>query len=474
MTVRNLVDLEPIVLAPLDSKQDGLMLDRAPLHRAYTRPGLCYSPRVPAAVAERMDRAPADTLPLLDAEAAVGLDRDLHFLNGLMRDLAEAGLDQQAILDVLTRRLVGVLGEVCVVRFFTPDERSLLTAAVHHEDPDVGADLRALLVEPYPVSADRLAGPTDGVAYLPSTPRFRAAAVATAPLRAGGRPLGTLDVAREAGAPYTPAEETLLQEVADRAAVLLDHARAFGEAVDALRIRDDVLSAVSHDLKAPLTVIDVTAQLMEREVNDGGINPRLVRRIMDASHRMAASLTELVDVARLQMGESLRLELAPLELVALVRQAAGDHQQAAPRHTVVVETDLPELVGMWDATRLRRALDNLVSNAVKYSPAGSQVTVRIQRVQQDDQAWAQVEIADQGVGIPAADLPHVFERFRRGANVGRVGGAGIGLAVVEGIVRQHGGAVSAASKEQEGSCFTLRLPLDTVLAPPPAPPVFQR
>ena len=119
-----------------------------------------------------------------------------------------------------------------------------------------------------------------------------------------------------------------------------------------------------------------------------------------------------------------------------------------------------ELVGFWDAARLERVIANLVNNAIKYSPEGGEVIVRITR-DTDEASWAVVAVEDHGIGIPKSDLPRVFERFQRGANVqGRIGGAGIGLASARQIVEQHGGSIGVQSQKGVGSTFTVRLQLD--------------
>ena len=116
---------------------------------------------------------------------------------------------------------------------------------------------------------------------------------------------------------------------------------------------------------------------------------------------------------------------------------------------------------MWDADRLTRVLENLVANAVKYSPAGSTVVVRVDREEAPDGPLAVLSVADQGVGIPAADLPHIFERFRRGGNVaGRIAGSGLGLWGSQRIVAQHGGTIAIDSTEGRGTTVTVRLPLE--------------
>jgi signal transduction histidine kinase len=229
-------------------------------------------------------------------------------------------------------------------------------------------------------------------------------------------------------------------------------------------LREEVLAAVSHDLRNPLTSIQATAQLVERSVQrQAGLSPeRLItsmRRIQDATHRMEEWIGELIDVARLQAGQELSLRLGPTSLGSLVSEAAAELQCAAPGRRVLVHLPPAEVTGMWDATRLRRAIDNLLSNALKYSPSGEDVEVEVGQVEQQGVRWATLRVTDQGMGIPSADLPHLFEHFRRGRNVGWISGAGIGLASAHRIVQQHGGRLEVTSREGAGSSFTLWLPI---------------
>ncbi len=119
-----------------------------------------------------------------------------------------------------------------------------------------------------------------------------------------------------------------------------------------------------------------------------------------------------------------------------------------------------ELVGTWDMPRMERVLDNLLSNACKYSPEGTEVCVALAREETPDGAWGVVRVQDHGVGIPAADLPHVFERFHRAGNVrGRFAGTGLGLPGARQIVERHGGTITVESQEHRGTTVTIRLPL---------------
>jgi signal transduction histidine kinase len=179
-------------------------------------------------------------------------------------------------------------------------------------------------------------------------------------------------------------------------------------------------------------------------------------RIDDAVNRMDGQIGELLDTARLQIGQPLDLERVPTDLVRLAQEAVEACRQGAPEHTLEFHPDLPEIVGEWDAPRLRRVVDNLLGNAVKYSPRGSEVRVRV--ALKVDTAVLQVE--DNGIGIPEEDLPHIFEWFYRAGNAPEgVAGTGIGLAGAQHVVQQHGGTIAVESKVGVGTRFTVHLPI---------------
>jgi signal transduction histidine kinase len=173
---------------------------------------------------------------------------------------------------------------------------------------------------------------------------------------------------------------------------------------------------------------------------------------------LSAQLDELNLVAG-QGGQALELSVQPTDVIALVREAAAARQLGSDTHRIEVETNVEELVGSVDATRLARVVDNLLANAAKYSPAGRDIKVQVQRVEFESQPWAVLAVRDEGIGIPPADLAHIFERFRRGGNVGSIPGSGVGLAAAREIVEAHGGTIAAESSGGAGSTFTVRLPL---------------
>jgi signal transduction histidine kinase len=157
------------------------------------------------------------------------------------------------------------------------------------------------------------------------------------------------------------------------------------------------------------------------------------------------------------MGQALQLDLRQTDLVGLARRLIGEHQ-AAGRH-ISLDADSPELLGWWDEARLSRVLANLLDNAVKYSPQGAQVEVEVAVVQRDGEDHAVLRVRDHGQGIPPEDLAQVFERYYRGSNVADgTSGSGLGLAVAQQIVAQHGGAIEIDSQPGIGTTVSVRLP----------------
>lgn len=172
--------------------------------------------------------------------------------------------------------------------------------------------------------------------------------------------------------------------------------------------------------------------------------------------QLVSQVQELRDLAVFEAGAPLQLAREPVDLCSLAEEIVTAWRIRADGH--VVRLQLPEetVIARVDRTRVRRALSNLLDNAVKYSPPGSEVLLSVAR----EGADAVLSVRDRGVGIPEADLPHVFERFRRAANVREsVEGTGLGLVAVRQIAEAHGGSVQVESAEGRGSTFTLRLPL---------------
>ena len=260
--------------------------------------------------------------------------------------------------------------------------------------------------------------------------------------------------------------------LAAQAAVAVENARLYQQAQDELTARERAqaekeafLDAVAHDLGNPLTTVKGQTQLLRRRAQQDRADPATLEiglaAIEAATDRATRLIGELTDTARLEAQRPLELRRTAVNLVALTEASITDFQAAAAGQQLLLETDIAEVIGLWDADRLTRVLENLIANAVKYSPAGSTVVVRVEREETPVGPYAVLSVADQGVGIPAADRPHIFERFRRGGNVaGRFAGSGLGLWGSQRIVAQHGGRIAIDSTEGKGTTVTVRLPLD--------------
>jgi signal transduction histidine kinase len=235
------------------------------------------------------------------------------------------------------------------------------------------------------------------------------------------------------------------------------------QAQDAVSVRDESLSEIAHDLGQPLAALRLTADSLKESIGHEATSALSrfigdVERIDRAAGQISAMISELSDLARLQMGRDLALQKRPTDLVALAESTVRDFKRTTKRHQLRVESVDKELTGEWDPVRLQRVVSNLLSNAIKYSPKGGEVVVSLARIGPDGEAWAELRVTDHGIGINEADLPHVFDRFFRGRNVGlEMSGSGIGLAGVKQIVEQHGGSISIESEEGQGTTVTVLL-----------------
>jgi len=278
-----------------------------------------------------------------------------------------------------------------------------------------------------------------------------------------GRNLGVIQLSdKYDGSEFTSEDESILVQLAQMASVAIENVELYQQAQKALRGRDELLSIVSHDLKNPVGTVKGYAQLLQRLIKrEGTVNSEQVvdglTKIDETSTKMTALINELVEHARLQSGQPLTLDRQTTDLVAMVQQVIEEQQRTTTRHQILLETNLQELVGIWDAIHLQRVIVNLLSNAIIYSPGGGDITVTV--VQPDD-TTARLTVRDHGMGIPEAELPHIFEQFQRAGNTrSTIKGVGIGLASTRQVVEQYGGTIVVESQEGVGSEFIVLLPL---------------
>jgi len=214
-----------------------------------------------------------------------------------------------------------------------------------------------------------------------------------------------------------------------------------------------LVADVSHELRTPLTTIQGNLDLLRRgAAEEPGMRAEALRAIEDETARMRRLVNDLLLLAQADAG--LQLQLKPVEMDTLLLEIYRQAQVMASGVSVRLGAeDQASVLG--DVDRLRQLLLNLVDNALKYTPAGGQVTLTLRR----QAGWVQVSVEDNGVGIASEDLPHVFERFYRAdPSRTRHSGSGLGLAITQWIARAHGGRIEVESRLSVGSTFTLWLP----------------
>ncbi|MFN7916574.1 MAG: ATP-binding protein [Vicinamibacterales bacterium] len=236
------------------------------------------------------------------------------------------------------------------------------------------------------------------------------------------------------------------------------------ELVRANRLKDDFLATLSHELRTPINAILGWAQILTMADFSEERLARGIDTITRNARLQARMVEDLLDISRIVTG-SVRLDLQAVELGAVIDQALDGIRPAAEAKRLAVYADIDRDAGVTaDPTRLQQVLWNLLSNAVKFTPPGGQVSLTARREGGD----VRITVADSGVGIAPAFLPHVFERFRQADSspTREHGGLGLGLAIVRHIIELHGGTVDARSDGPgHGAEFTVRLPARSAVAP---------
>ncbi len=281
------------------------------------------------------------------------------------------------------------------------------------------------------------------------------------PLRARGQIHGALTLVRgDARRPYDRHDLASIEQLAERCALALENAELYRAAQRAIVVRDQFLAIASHELKTPLTAMLGYARLLQRRNQRehllGERDTRALKTIASQGARLEGLINLLLDLSRIETGH-LEIATAPVDLRALVHRLVEDTLPTLDQHTItLIDTGEP-LIIIGDELRLEQVAQNLLQNAIKYSPHGGSITLNIAH----DGADAVLSVADQGVGIPEASLPQLFTRFYRAPNVEamHISGTGIGLYVVHQIVSRHHGSIEVESSEGHGSTFRVRLPL---------------
>lgn len=253
------------------------------------------------------------------------------------------------------------------------------------------------------------------------------------------------------------AYSVVLRDVTERQRFVDENAQLVRDLLGAVAARDDMLSIVSHDLRNPVNAVKMLASAILRS-NDSAPLPQPVTEhatvMLQAARQMDSLIQDLLDVSKLESG---RMAVQPrvVSMPELVAEVAGVLRLAAQEGGVVVSTTFPEKLPDVDVDpdRISQVLANLISNGIKYTPNGGQV--RVSAVSDED--VVRVTVEDTGVGIPAPELPRVFDRFWQSKRTNR-SGAGLGLTIARGLVRAHGGRIWLESTVGSGTLVHFTVP----------------
>jgi len=401
-------------------------------------------------------------------------------------------LDYEQTLATLARMLVPAFGDWCAVHLLEGGE--LRQVSVAHVDPErvamareyhrkyppdprqdhgIWKVLRTGQSELYnDVSAQRLAATVPDAERVAMLEALGLTSILIAPIRARDTILGSLSiVAAGSERRYDERDLRLLEELGRRAGHAIEQARLYRaaqesaeRALEAGRVKDEFLATVSHELRTPLNAILGWASLLQGRSTDASI-AKGIDVIYRNAQAQAKIIEDILDVSRIITGK-LKLESKPADLVAITRDAIDVVGPSARAKQIEIELDSPgefcPLVG--DPERLRQVVWNLLSNAVKFTGQRGRVRVEIRQ----EASTLVLRVSDTGIGIEPSFLPYVFDRFKQAdsSTTRRVGGLGLGLALVRHIVELHGGDVSAESEGPgKGATFIVRLPVRAVVAP---------
>ena len=412
--------------------------------------------------------------------------------------LADAGaffssnIDPEWVTQAIAERVAEVLGDWSAVILRTADSNELRVASIHHRDmasmglawsyiyrqPLVAGEgiIGQVVTTGYPsltTNAGHWSAQTDTTSY--HTPSKQLASLLVLPLRTRREILGALVIAaNDPDRAMTEDKLPLAELLAERAALAIENSKLYTEQVEARRkvedlsrLKDEFLSIASHELRTPVTSIKGYTQLAKTLIreNDLETSEEYLDIALDQIDRMSRLILELLDVSRIETGR-LEIRREPIPWPEFVRDVVNRHHTAVSDRQFHLNVPDGGKVVNGDRDRLEQVLGNLLENAVKYSPDGSEIFVNAE--DKGDQIITSV--CDRGIGIPTDELAQVFERFHRGRQVSSTnyGGLGLGLYITRQIVERHNGSIWVESKEGSGTTFHFSLPTADVGADKPA------
>ncbi|MDR3606031.1 MAG: ATP-binding protein [Oligoflexia bacterium] len=401
-----------------------------------------------------------------------------EFLAKLTQTLSQSLKYEQTLSD-LAHLVVPDLSDWCAIDLISEKEE-IQRFTVVHSDPsksELARDLKSKFTPSIFKIDQNLADVMSGRSILvtaddwknvnPSTaPRqmkliqaLGVSSYAVIPLRARGQTFGAISLFT-ANRSLTPEDLAFFEEVGRTAALAVDNARLFENAQRALQTREDTLAIVCHDLKNPLTAIQLGVELL-RVTLSSKAPPEILqgqfKKIADNIEKSAKQANQLVksllDLATIESG-NFQIETSPMPVREVIQEALALIGVLAAQKEIQLKDEFSDspCIALVDHIRILQVMSNLLGNAVKFTPPGGAICVRSECESNE----VRISVIDSGTGIAADFLPHLFDRYYQPKSSRRQG-TGLGLFIAQGIVEAHGGTISVRSEVGKGSCFTFTL-----------------
>jgi PAS domain S-box-containing protein len=385
-------------------------------------------------------------------------------------------LDERTTLEQLARVAVPDIADWCIVDLLAHDQLDHVAIA-HHDEAKLEAAQRyarndrresagydaawqivrtgkpAMVAE---ISDQMLAGAARDAEHLRLLRELGFRSWIGAPLVARGAAIGVIHLVMSgSNRRYRASDLEIAVELGQRAGFAVDNARLYHEAQTAIRVRDDLLAIVSHDLANPLHVIDLGASLLLQQYGADARARKHIDAIRRSAERMGRLINDLLDMASINAGK-LAIKPAPVDARELVSEVLDSHEPFAHERGIAIvrDCDVGGVTLDIDRDRIAQAFGNLLGNAIKFCAPGDVITVRAERVSDG----VRFTFADTGPGIAPPDLLHIFEPYWSGRS-GRKKGAGLGLFITRAIVEAHAGRIEVDIQPGRGASFVVTLPI---------------
>ena len=479
LTIVNTLGLQSYMGVPLIARGKtigAITFSSVQPHRRYTPNDLLFAQDLARLVALTLDNARLYQKAQDEIAERRQIENNLLFLSEASKILA-ASLDYQTTLANIARLAVPHIADWCTIDMRT--EHGIQQLALAHVDPEkiqwaqelnqknppdpnartgIPNVLRTGKADFYPdISDDLLVAVARDEEELALMRNIGFTSVMIVPLLVRGNAIGTISfVTAESGRHYTPADLSMAEELASRAALAIENAHLYTEAQNAIGLRDEFISIASHELRTPITSLKMYTQVLQKQFAKRGEESlsRFLAKMDAQLNKLTLLIGDLLNVTKIELGQ-LAFQEEAFDLNELVRETVEQIQMTTPKHTISIEGNIPRTV--WgDLDRIGQVLTNLLSNAVKYSPQADSIIVRLT----SEQDRAVVSIQDFGIGIDSEHQGNIFNRFYRVSDPEEktYPGLGIGLYISHEIIKRHGGDLTVVSEKGKGSLFRFPLP----------------